>query len=99
MNAKTRKEIPMFRGLLAYFPRALRYVAQVSMAGNNQHHPDKPLHWDKDKSTDEEDALIRHLTDVASGEEMDTDGILHRGKVAWRGLSQLERYLEKLDKI
>ena len=44
------------------------------------------------KSKDEEDALVRHLIDH-SIDPMDTDGILHLGKVAWRALAALERYL------
>jgi len=89
-----RKAQPVFSGVLAYFPNALKYVSGVSKAGNDQHHPDTPLHWDKSKSADEEDALVRHLMDH-SIDPMDDDGILHLGKVAWRSLAALERYLEK----
>ena len=88
-----RKAQPVFSGVLSYFPNALKYVSQVSKAGNDQHHPDKPLHWDKSKSTDEEDSIARHLIDH-SIEPIDDDGILHLGKVAWRALAALERYLE-----
>ena len=88
-----RKATPVFSGVLKYFPRAIKYVSQVSKAGNDQHHPDKPLHWDKSKSTDEPDALVRHLIDH-SIDPVDDDGILHAGKVAWRALALLERYLD-----
>lgn len=93
-----RKETPVYSGVLKYFPRALRYVSQVSLAGNKQHLNGQALHWDKTKSMDQEDALIRHLLDVAEGNEVDDDGILHRGKVAWRALASLEIYLEELNK-
>jgi hypothetical protein len=89
-----RKEYPMYSGLLKYFPNALKYVSHVSYVANNQHHPDKPLHWDKNKSTDEPDALMRHLADH-SVETVDDDGLYHLGKVAWRALAMLERYLEE----
>ena len=89
-----RKEYPLYSGCLSYFPNALKYVSHVSLVANNQHHPDKPLHWDKNKSTDEPDALMRHLADH-SIEPVDDDGLLHIGKVAWRALAMLERYLEK----
>ena len=89
----TRKQTPIYSGVVCYFPRALKYVSQVSYAGNQQHHPDKPLHWDMSKSTDEPDALMRHLTDHAQGNIVDDDGILHLGKVAWRSLALLERHL------
>lgn len=91
MDHKERKGTPIFRGVLMYFPRALVAVAQCSVAGNEQHHPGQPLHWDKNKSTDEADALVRHL--MASG-TLDTDGIRHSAKVAWRALALLEREIE-----
>lgn len=90
-----RKQIPIFTGVCKYFPKALRYIAQVSLAGNKQHLEGQPLFWDKTKSMDQEDALSRHLMDIAEGIEVDDDGILHRGKVAWRALASLELYLEK----
>ena len=66
-------------------------VAKVSLAGNQQHHPDKPLHWDRAKSTDELDALSRHLIDAG---KIDDDGQLHSAKVAWRALANLQKELE-----
>tara|TARA_R100001163_G_scaffold62555_1_gene53432 strand:+ start:294 stop:665 length:372 start_codon:yes stop_codon:yes gene_type:complete len=86
-----RKQIPIFTGLIKYFPKALAEVARVSYIGNQQHHPDKPLHWDRSKSTDELDALTRHLFQAG---EKDTDGMLHSAKVAWRALANLEKELE-----
>ena len=61
------------------------------MAGNKQHHPDKPLHWDRSKSTDDYDALARHLIDAGT---VDDDGIRHTAKVAWRALACLQKELE-----
>lgn len=84
--------MPVYTGVVKYFPNALKYVSKVSLAGNNQHHPDKPLHWDKNKSTDHLDSLMRHLTEA---DKIDDDGLLHLGKVAWRALAALEDYLEK----
>jgi hypothetical protein len=89
-EAKQRKETPIFSGVLKYFPDALKEVAKVSYQGNQQHHPDKPLHWDRNKSTDQLDALMRHLTDYAKGNKIDTDGHLHLAKCAWRCLAQLQ---------
>ena len=91
-NAEARKNIPVFSGVLKYFPNALKEVSKCSKAGNDQHHPDKPLHWDMNKSTDEYDALTRHLIDHTMN-PVDDDGILHLTKVAWRALAGLERYL------
>ena len=91
-KASSRKATPVFSGVLKYFPNALKEVAKCSKAGNDQHHPDKPLHWDMDKSKDEYDALTRHLIDHTIN-PIDDDGVLHLTKVAWRALAGLERYL------
>ena len=91
-KAADRKATPVFSGVLKYFPHALKEVAKCSKAGNDQHHPDKPLHWDMDKSKDEYDALTRHLIDHTIN-PVDDDGVLHLTKVAWRALAGLERYL------
>lgn len=92
-NAQARKDIPVATGVLDYFPDALAYVATVSRTGNEQHHPGEPLHWDRNKSIDESDALIRHFLQRY---EVDSDGILHAGKVAWRALAFLQKHLEDL---
>tara|TARA_R110002074_G_scaffold400820_1_gene597139 strand:- start:126 stop:590 length:465 start_codon:yes stop_codon:yes gene_type:complete len=91
-KAELRKGMPVFSGVLKYFPNAIKEVAKCSKVGNDQHHPDKPLHWDMNKSTDEYDALTRHLIDHTIN-PMDDDGVLHLAKVAWRALAGLERYL------
>ena len=91
-KATDRKATPVFSWVLKYFPNALKEVSKCSQAGNNQHHPDKPLHWDMDKSKDEYDALTRHLIDHTIN-PIDDDGMLHLTKVAWRALAGLERYL------
>ncbi len=91
-KAEDRKETPIFTGVLKYFPDAIKCIAKVSLQGNLQHHPDKPLHWDKSKSADDLDALTRHLIDAGT---IDDDGIRHSAKVAWRALANLQRELEQ----
>jgi hypothetical protein len=86
-----RKERPVYSGVLRYFPLALMEVARTSYLGNEQHNPGQPLHWDRSKSTDEADALVRHLLQAG---EVDTDGVRHSAKVAWRALALLEKELE-----
>ena len=95
-SAQERKATPIYSGVLKYFPKALAEVAKTSKQGNDQHHADKPLHWDKSKSSDELDALTRHLIDHGV-DPIDTDGVLHLAKVAWRSLAALERYLDGQD--
>lgn len=90
-TVEQRKALPLASGVLRYFPDALLAVAEVSRVGNEQHHPGEPLHWDKSKSTDEADALMRHLLDAGT---IDTDGLRHTAKVAWRALALLQRELD-----
>ena len=87
----TRKQTPIFTGVLNYFPDAIREVARCSYAGQQQHNPDKPLAWDRSKSGDELDALSRHLLEAGT---IDTDDIRHSAKVAWRALANLQKEIE-----
>ena len=91
-DAAERKKLPIGTGVLDYFPDALAEVAKASVAGNKQHLNGQPLHWDRSKSTDESDALIRHFLER---DKMDEDGILHAGKMAWRALSYTQKLIEK----
>lgn len=90
-DSEQRKKIPITSGVLDYFPLAIAEVAKASFAGNQQHHPDKPLHWDKSKSTDHADCIGRHLIDRGT---FDTDGHRHSAKLAWRALALLQLELE-----
>tara|TARA_R110002153_G_C13193975_1_gene486321 strand:- start:380 stop:820 length:441 start_codon:yes stop_codon:yes gene_type:complete len=80
-DSAERKAHPVYSGFIQYFPHAIAAVSHLSYKGNQQHHPDKPLHWDKDKSGDELDAMMRHLID---------EDWVH---VAWRAMANLERKL------
>lgn len=94
-KAQQRKRMPVYSGVMQYFPDALLAVSECSMAGNNQHHENKPLHWDRNKSNDHLDCLARHLIDA---DKIDDDGIAHLTKVAWRALAALQIYLEDNNK-
>jgi len=91
MTPSERKTYPLFSGLLRYFPDALMEVAHCSYVANEQHNPGTPVHWDRSKSGDEADALMRHLLESGT---VDTDGILHSTKVAWRALALLQKEIE-----
>lgn len=86
-----RKAVPLATGVLDYFPLALAEVARLSQMGNDQHNPGEPLHWARGKSADHADCILRHL--IQRG-ELDTDGITHSAKVAWRALALLQEELE-----
>jgi hypothetical protein len=91
-DPKERKAIPFVTGLIDYFPLALAEVAKTSYAGQQQHNPDKPLAWDKEKSKDHHDCIGRHLVDRGT---FDTDGERHSAKLAWRALAALQIELEE----
>lgn len=86
-----RKYAPVATGVIDYFPDALVAIAALSRIGNEQHNPGKPLHWDRSKSGDESDALMRHFIERGT---TDTDGARHSTKVAWRALAMLQKELE-----
>lgn len=91
MTAEQRKQHPVYSGVLQYFPDAIMAVANCSWIGNEQHNPGTPLHWDRTKSKDEADALVRHLMQAGT---VDTDGVRHAAKVAWRALALLQKEIE-----
>lgn len=62
-----RKAIPIFEGVLMYFPKAIAAVAEVSEAGNKQHNPGQPLHWARGKSMDQFNTAVRHMMDHRMG--------------------------------
>lgn len=90
-DAQERKSAPIYSGVLKYFPDAIAAVAQLSKIGNDQHNPGQPLHWAREKSADHHDCLIRHAMDAGT---IDTDGVRHSAKVAWRALAALQLELE-----
>lgn len=93
-DARERKALPVYSGFVKYFPRAMLAVAELSRIGNDQHNPGTPLHWDRSKSKDEHDALLRHLMEAG---QIDSDGVRHSTKVAWRAMAALEKELERAE--
>lgn len=89
-----RKALPLWTGVVMYFPDALLAVAAVSKAGNDQHNPGEPLHWQRDKSTDQMNTATRHMLDHALGNRKDEDGTYHLAKAAWRLLAALQLAIE-----
>lgn len=84
IDAQTRKTIPAYTGFVKYFPRAITEVSRISMIGGIQHgQTPQTLHWDRAKSGDELDAMMRHI--------LDEDW----AQVAWRAMANLEKFLER----
>jgi hypothetical protein len=91
MTDDERKGLPIFSGVVDYFPDALLEVAAVSKTGNDQHNPGEPLHWAKHKSQDHLNTAMRH--EMQHGTK-DKDGRRHLGKAAWRILAALQIEIE-----
>ena len=91
-DSEIRKSIPIFSGVVRYFPDALAEIARLSFEATQKHHPGEPMHWERSKSGDELDALCRHLAECGM---LDGDGFYHDVKVAWRALANLQKLLEK----
>lgn len=102
-NGKTAHELgskldagksPIFRGALAYFPRALTSVAAVSAFGASKY---AWKGWESvpDGYNRYSDALVRHLAYEGKGEALDSDsGLLHAEHAAWNALARLELLLK-----
>ena len=95
-----RKQMPVERGALRYFPDALMLVSMLSRRADLKHSPGadpndpgRPV-WVKGKSTDHGDCLLRHQMDV--GDFDDEVGLDHAVHVAWRGLAQLQTMVDEL---
>jgi hypothetical protein len=73
-NDRERKNLPMFKLISGYFPKALREVTRVAVANNVRYNPDrKPadINWNRGKSTDQLGSLFRHMLESA------TDGLIY----------------------
>ena len=91
-------KIPVFRGAIGYFPRAIRSVAAVSDFGARKYA------WNGWQSVDDginryTDGLARHLlAECTDGPRDDDSGLLHAEHAAWNALARLELMLvEKED--
>jgi hypothetical protein len=93
--SQIRKDQPVFRGFVAYFPDACLAASELSRIGNEKHNPGQEMHWAFDKSTDHGDCIIRHQTDF---DELDEEtALLHATAVFWRAGAQLQTLLESRD--
>ncbi len=95
-DSDKRKTVPIATGVLDYFPDAIAAIAELSFVGNEKHNKGQPLHWSRGKSADQADCLMRHFLERGT---LDTDGIRHSTKVAWRALALLQEELEAVHNL
>lgn len=91
---KARKRLQLWTFLMEYFPDSFLAVANVAIAGNEQHNPGEPLHWARGKSMDQMNTAFRHQWDYGRGVKKDTDGQYHLAKAIWRLSAQLQLDIE-----
>lgn len=94
LTSEERKEVAVARGLFAYFPDALARIALHSVRSNEQHNPGQPVHWAREKSSDQEDCIARHSIAVAVDPASTDDGVPHVVCRAWRALAALQLWIE-----
>lgn len=99
-----RKDYPLFRGCLSYFPAALAGAARTSKLGNDKHNPGQPLHHARGKSMDHGDCIIRHLIDTGDllsamkrNDQIEPQQILDEvNQMVWRALAFSQELHEQL---
>jgi len=91
---------PIFRGLIMYFPRALRAVADISAYGY-----EKYKEWGgwvrvEDAQARYTDALARHFINEQIEGPLDPESKLrHAAHAAWNALARLELALQEQERI
>ena len=87
-----RKLAPMARGFLDYFPAAMFAVAEHSKRSDMKHNPgstpESDPTWNRPKSSDHLDCILRHMA------ERHTDPAYHMRAIAWRAMAALQEYME-----
>ena len=91
-GSELRKNVPVWSGFLAYFPRSIAKIAHHSWLSNEKHNPGEALHWSRDKSADHMDCLARHMLDQL---DPNLDPLQEKIACAWRSLADLEIALEE----
>jgi hypothetical protein len=95
---------PMWLGVIARFPRALRAVSKVSAFGSQKHQAsmsDMSYRHVPDADTVYLEAVGRHLTDraIKGRYNQEDGGLRHLAQLAWNSLAALEVELEQDEQV
>lgn len=82
-DSAARKEYPLFDVLFGQFPAAVTALAHHSYNGNQKHNPGQPIQHARNKSTDHQNCILRHLM------EGDYEAVV------WRSMALLQEKLEE----
>jgi len=95
------EKLPVTRGVLHRFPRALLYLAAISKYGTEKH--EVPIDDNSYKDIPDAqgvytDAMGRHLlAEAIHGQVNAEDGnLFHMGQASWDSLARLEIYLQEI---
>lgn len=96
-DSEERKRIPIGTFLLEYFPDAIIEMTKLSYDGNEKHNPGEPMHWAREKSSDQVDCIFRHLFDFGAARDCDDleAQINEMRSVMWRAGAQLQLLCEQ----
>ena len=90
-DSSVREQYPLYDGLFGYFPAALLEVSRWSKVGGAKYNKDR-LRWVREKSTDHENKILRHLLDAR---QIDENGFPEAVALAWRALALCQTILEE----
>lgn len=102
-SSSERKRIPLYRGVMRYFPAALAEVAQIAQRGNDKHGEagNTELHHWRGRSGDHADCILRHLMDLEEdfgcGKGYDENGVPQVAYLAWRAMALAQEWLEEIE--
>lgn len=95
---KERKQAPLVRCMLDYFPAAMMELARHSFLNNEKHNPGEEPYWARGKSNDHADCIARHLIERGGFYELKIGGetykLRHSGALLWRAAALLQEELE-----
>jgi len=102
-DSQERKNYPLFRGCLRYFPAALAGVAKISKLGNDKHNPGEEMHHARGKSPDHGDCILRHLIDTEDllakwdrdDQVLEQEILNEVSQMAWRALALSQELHER----
>ena len=91
-DAKARKAIPVATGCVDYFPDALAAVAEPRVSATTSIIPASRCIGTVRSRPTRPNLLMRHFVDRGT---VDSDGVRHSAKVAWRALALLQKEMRE----
>lgn len=95
---KDEGKAPIYNGFIAYFPRAIEAVANISKFGHDKYGTWGGWLGVENGLARYQDAKCRHMIDEAKGQERAADSqLLHAAHEAWGAMAKLELLLRRQD--